>query len=106
MRTIGGKPQARRRSARWQVKKHDDTVIERWARACSREHGDCRGCEFMENCQDLADRLIGCMGVPLTGQCKQARYDSPQRRSARPQATSPDSDPRQDPLCIQAAALR
>ena len=71
MRTIGGKPQPRRRSARWQVKKHDDTVIERWARACSREHGDCRGCEFMENCQDLADRLIGCMGVPLTGQYKQ-----------------------------------
>ena len=106
MRTIGGKPQARRRSARWQVKKHDDTVIERWARACSREHGDCRGCEFMENCQDLADRLIGCMGVPLTGQCKQAICDSPQRRSARSQATSPDSAPRQDPLCIQAAALR
>jgi len=106
MRTIGGKPQARRRSARWQVKKHDDTVIERWARACSREHGDCRGCEFMENCQDLADRLIGCMGVPLTGQCKQARCDSPQRRAAISQATSPDSAPRQDPLCIQAAALR
>ena len=106
MRTIGGKPQARRRSARWQVKKHDDTLIERWARSCSREHGDCRGCEFTENCQDLADRLIGCMGVPLTGQCKQAGYDSPQRRAAKSQATSPDSDPHQDPLCIQAAALR
>ena len=106
MRTIRGKPQARRRSARWQVKKHDDTVIERWARACSREHGDCRGCEFMENCQDLADRLIGCMGVPLTGQCKQARYHPPQRRAARSQATSPDSAPRRDPLCVQVAVLR
>jgi hypothetical protein len=106
MRTIGGKPQPRRRSARWQVKKHDDTVIERWARACSREHGDCRGCEFMENCQDLADRLIGCMGVPLTGQCKQATYGPPQRRAARSQATSPDSAPRRDPLCVQVAVLR
>jgi hypothetical protein len=106
MPTAGGKSQGRRRSARWQVKKHDDTLIERWARACSREHGDCLGCEFTENCQDLADRLIGCMDVPLTGQCKQTRYGSPQRRIARPQATSSDGVPRQDPFCIHAAALR
>src|SRR5512136_570735 len=106
MGTIGGRSTARRRSARWQVKKHDDTLIERWARACSREHGDCRGCEFTENCQDLADRLISCMAVPLTGQWKQARYDSPQRRVAGSEAVSQDSTPRRGSLCIQAAALR
>jgi hypothetical protein len=106
MRTIGGKSKAQRRSARWQVKKHDDTLIARWAGACSREHGDCRGCEFTENCQDLADRLIGCMEVPLTGQYKHATYGLPQRHPAGHRGVSPDSDPRQDPLCVQAAALR
>jgi len=106
MRTTGGKSQTPRRSARWHVKKHDDTLIERWARACSREHGDCRGCEFVENCQDLADRLIGCMGVPLTGQYRQEGYHPSQRHPGRPQAVSAASDEGQDPLRIRSAALR
>jgi hypothetical protein len=106
MRTMGGKSQVRRRSARWYVKKHDDAVIERWAQACSREHGDCRGCEFVENCQDLADRLIGCMGVPLTGQYRQTGYQPPQRRSLRHQAVSAAGDPHQDSPSIQVAAMR
>jgi hypothetical protein len=106
MRTTGVKPQARGRSARWHVKKHDDTLIERWARACSMEHGDCRNCEFVESCQDLADRLIGCMGVPSTGQWKLPRHDSAPRRAARPQAIPHDVDPRRDPLCVQVAVLR
>jgi len=106
MRTTGVKPQARGRSARWHVKKHDDTLIERWARACSMEHGDCRGCEFVESCQDLADRLIGCMGVPATGQWKQPRHDSTPRRAARPQPILNGDDSRQDPLRVPVAALR
>jgi hypothetical protein len=106
MRTIGEKSQPRRRSARWQVKKHDDTLIERWALACSREHGNCQECEFVDNCQDLADRLIGCMDMPLTGQRGRVGYHSPQRRPPRLQAVSADNDPRQDSLCIQAAALK
>ena len=106
MRTTGGKSQTPRRSARWHVKKHDDTLIERWARACSREHGDCRGCEFIENCQDLADRLIGCMGVPLTGQYRQEGCRTPERRAARPQGVLSAIDAPMDPLRVRAAALR
>jgi len=106
MRTIGGKSQTRRRSARWHVKKHDDTVIERWAQACSREHGDCHGCEFIDNCQDLADRLIGCMGVPLTGQYKQGGCRASERRATRPQLVLGAGDAPMDPLRVRAAALR
>ena len=106
MRTIGGKSQTPRRSARWHVKKHDDTLIERWAGACSREHGNCHGCEFIENCQDLADRLIGCMGVPLTGQYRQAGCRVLEQRTARPQAGLGASDALMNPLRVRAAALR
>jgi hypothetical protein len=106
MHTTGEKSQARKRSARWHVKKHDDTLIERWARACSIEHGDCRGCEFVESCQDLADRLIGCMGVPSTGQWRHSQYDSAQQRTARSRAIPHDGDPHQERLCVQIATLR
>jgi len=106
MRTTGGKSQTPRRSARWHVKKHDDTLIERWAGACSREHGDCRGCEFIENCQDLADRLIGCMGVPLTGQYRQAGCRALERPTARDQTIPSAGDAPMDPLRVRAAALR
>lgn len=106
MGTTGGRSNGRRRSARWQVKKYDDTLIERWARACSREHGDCLGCEFAESCQDLADRLITCMAVPLTGQWKQARYDPSLGRAAGPRAVSDDSAQHRDSLRVQATALR
>jgi hypothetical protein len=106
MRTTGGKSQTPRRSARWHVKKHDDTLIERWAGACSREHGNCRGCELIENCQDLADRLIGCMGVPLTGQYRQAACQGIERRNGRLHMVPSASDAPMDPLPVRAAALR
>lgn len=53
----------RRRGVRWYPKKSDDSIIERWAAACSRLNDDCRGCEMYDDCQDLADRLIGCISV-------------------------------------------
>ena len=106
MRTTGGKPQARGRSARWHVKKHDDTLIERWARACSTEHGECRGCEFIESCQDLADRLIGCMGVPATGQCKLSSQEPAPRHAAKQQAVPHSGDLRREPLRVPVAAMR
>lgn len=56
-----------RRWSRWYPKKRDDVIIERWALACSMLNRDCRDCEYVEECQDLADRLIGCMSVPGTG---------------------------------------
>jgi len=55
--------EARRRWARWYPKKQDDTILERWAKACSRINNDCRDCDSAEECQDLADRLIVCMSV-------------------------------------------
>jgi hypothetical protein len=56
----------RRRWSRWYPKKRDDMIIERWAQACSRLNRDCLGCEYADECQDLADRLIGCMSVQGT----------------------------------------
>ena len=53
----------RRRWSRWYPKKRDDMIIERWAQACSRLNRECLGCEYAEECQDLADRLIGCMNI-------------------------------------------
>ncbi|MDM7999888.1 MAG: hypothetical protein QUS33_07805 [Dehalococcoidia bacterium] len=106
MRTTGGKSQTTRRSVRWHVKKHDDILIERWALACSREHGNCRDCEFIENCQDLADRLIGCMGVPLTGQYRQSGCRPVERRVAKPQAVPGAVDTLADTLRARVGALR
>ena len=53
----------RRRGARWYPKKSDDSIIERWATSCSRLNEDCRECQWYDDCQDLADRLIGCIAV-------------------------------------------
>lgn len=64
MRTMGERSNGRQRWARWYPKKDDDKLIERWAFACSKTNDDCRNCRFMNDCQDLADRLIGCMHVP------------------------------------------
>ncbi len=63
----------RRRGARWYPKKSDDSIIERWAAACSRLNADCRDCELMEECQDLADRLIGCISVRAPENYRQKR---------------------------------
>jgi len=63
MLTIDQETQARRRGATWYPKRHDDLVIERWALACSAIHSDCHACNFHNQCQDLADRLIGCIDV-------------------------------------------
>jgi hypothetical protein len=54
------------RWSRWSPKKLDDVVIQRWAEACSDKHNDCLNCPFLEECQDLIDRLIACMGVAPT----------------------------------------
>jgi adenine-specific DNA glycosylase len=53
----------RHRGARWNPKKSDDSIIERWAAACSRLNDECRECPLHDDCQDLADRLIGCLAV-------------------------------------------
>lgn len=58
------KTRERRRWTRWYPKKPDDSVIGRWAEACSRSHDNCAECELRAECQDLADRLIACMSVP------------------------------------------
>lgn len=55
-----------KRWSRWYPKKRDDVIIDRWAQACSMLNRECRDCEYVEECQDLADRLIGCMSVPGT----------------------------------------
>jgi hypothetical protein len=60
------KTQGQRRWTRWYPKKKDDNVIGLWADACSRAHNDCAGCTLKSDCEDLADRLISCMSVPLT----------------------------------------
>ena len=54
------------RSSRWYQKKLDDVIIQRWAEACSEKHNDCLNCPFLEDCQDLIDRLIACMDVVPT----------------------------------------
>ena len=51
------------RWSRWYAKKLDDVIIQRWAEACSDRHNDCLRCALLEQCQDLIDRLIGCMDV-------------------------------------------
>ncbi len=58
------KTHGQRRWTRWYPKKWDDSIIGRWADACSRTHRDCMGCDLRVDCQDLADRLIACMSVP------------------------------------------
>jgi hypothetical protein len=54
------------RWSRWYPKKLDDVIIYRWAEACSDRHNDCLKCPFLEECQDLIDRLIACMDVTPT----------------------------------------
>jgi len=58
------KTHGQRRWTRWYPKKRDDSIIGRWAEACSRNHRDCADCELRADCEDLADRLIACMSVP------------------------------------------
>ncbi|RLC92038.1 MAG: hypothetical protein DRI39_08985 [Chloroflexi bacterium] len=55
------------RSSRWYPKKVDDVIIQRWAEACSQKHDGCRDCPYVEECQDLVDRLIACMDVQPPG---------------------------------------
>lgn len=78
MRMVNRNDEVRRRWARWYPKKQDDRILERWARACSRIYNDCRDCDFREECQDLADRLIVCMGVSSTGGRRQRKEDPSQ----------------------------
>ena len=73
MQATRERPDTQRRWSRWYPKKHDDLVIERWAQACSKINNDCRGCEFQDDCQDLADRLIGCMNVQSPASYKRKR---------------------------------
>jgi hypothetical protein len=80
MRRTEEESQAKRRWARWYPKKHDDKLIERWAGACSTIYDECRDCQYMEDCQDLADRLIGSMNVPATGGRKQRTRSAPRER--------------------------
>jgi hypothetical protein len=54
------------RWSRWYRNKLDDMIIQRWAEACSDRHNDCLNCPFMEECQNLIDRLIACMDVAPT----------------------------------------
>jgi adenine-specific DNA glycosylase len=63
----------RRRGARWYHKKSDDSIIERWAAACSRLNEECRDCPLHDDCQDLADRLIGCISVRAPEKHRQRR---------------------------------
>jgi len=57
----------RRRCVRWYPKQGDNEIIQRWADACSEIHNGCLGCPFMDDCEDLVDRLIQCMEVPSPG---------------------------------------
>ncbi|MCX5998758.1 MAG: hypothetical protein NTU41_03990 [Chloroflexi bacterium] len=52
---------------RWYPKQEDDVIIQRWTEACSERHNDCLGCEFVQGCEDVVDRLIACMDVLPTG---------------------------------------
>lgn len=63
----------RRKGARWYPKKQDDSIIERWAEACSRQNNGCRDCPLYDDCQDLADRLIGCITVRAPEKHRQRR---------------------------------
>ncbi len=65
----------RRRGARWYPKKSDDSIIERWADACSRQNDGCRDCPIRDDCQDLADRLIGCITVRAPVRHRQQREE-------------------------------
>jgi len=62
-KSSGVRPGSQHRVTRWYPKKEDDTIIGRWADACSQIHESCRYCTFLEECQDLVDRLIACMDV-------------------------------------------
>ncbi|OGO02450.1 MAG: hypothetical protein A2Y72_00180 [Chloroflexi bacterium RBG_13_53_26] len=61
--STGEQPKPQRKGSRWYPKRLDDLIVERWARACSRSHNDCSGCQYEGDCQDLVDRLIACMYV-------------------------------------------
>lgn len=54
------------RWSRWYPKKLDDVIIARWAEACSERHDNCCSCQFLQECEDLIDRLIACMDVGPT----------------------------------------
>ena len=55
------------RVTRWYPKQQDDVIIQRWTEACSEKHRDCLGCAFVDDCEDVVDRLIACMDVLPTG---------------------------------------
>ena len=57
------KGQERARWSRWYPRKPDSIIIGYWAEACSDMHNDCLSCLFVEECQDLIDRLTECMDV-------------------------------------------
>ncbi len=67
MQSSRRKPEVPHRVARWYPKKKDDIIFQRWAEACSERHNDCLSCPFVQDCQDLVDRLINCMDVPPPG---------------------------------------
>jgi len=65
--TKGGQEiQRQARWSKWYRNKTDDTIIQRWAEACSDRYNDCLNCPFLKECQDLMDRLIACMEVAPT----------------------------------------
>ena len=55
------------RVTKWYPKQEDDAIIQRWTEACSEKHNDCLGCEFVQGCEDVVDRLIACMDILPTG---------------------------------------
>ena len=68
MESTKGRPETQKqvRRSRWYPKKLDDVIIQHWTEACSDRHNDCLNCPFVEECQDLIDRLIACMGIAPT----------------------------------------
>ena len=58
--------QRQARWSKWYRNKLDDMIIQRWAEACSDRYNNCLNCSFLEECQDLMDRLIACMDVAPT----------------------------------------
>lgn len=57
------KIQERARWSRWYPRKTDSIIIGYWAEACSDKHNNCLNCIFLEECQDLVDRLTECIDV-------------------------------------------
>jgi len=51
------------RWSKWYPKKNDSTIIGYWADACSEKNNHCLDCLFLEECQDLIDRLTDSMEV-------------------------------------------